>query len=233
MTVAVDLWQWALDVDEAERGRLGAYLSDDERARAGRFVFERDRNRFVVARGRLREILGRELSRAPGALRFTYSENGKPALDDGFGDLRFNLSHSESVAALALARAFELGVDVEFVRPLKEDVAERFFSRRENEQLASLPADDQLAGFYRCWTRKEAIVKAIGEGLSRPLDSFDVSVAGDVPPVVERLEGEADAQRVWRLAHFVPAVGFIGAAACRTGGAPIALTLHDIASGRR
>ncbi len=228
MTVEVDLWLWALDVGDVERERLGAFLSDDEGARAGRFVFERDRNRFTVGRGRLREILGRELSRAPAALRFTYSENGKPALA-GAGDVRFNLSHSEGVAALALARAFELGVDVEFVRPLKEDVAERFFSRREIEQLAGLAADDQLPGFYRCWTRKEAIVKAIGEGLSRPLDSFDVSVAGDAPPVVERLDGEADARHAWRLAHFVPAAGFIGAVACRTGGLPIALTRRDIA----
>jgi len=227
MTVKVDLWLWALDVDDGERERLAAFLSDDETARAARFVFERDRERFVVGRGRLREILARKVSRAPAELRFSYSENGKPALQ-GFGDAQFNLSHSEGVAVLALSQAFELGVDVEFVRPLKEDVAERFFSRREIDQLASLPADDQLAGFYRCWTRKEAIVKAIGDGLSRPLDSFDVSVGADVPAVVERLEGEADAPRAWRLAHFVPAAGYIGAVACRTGGAPIVLTRHDI-----
>jgi 4'-phosphopantetheinyl transferase len=222
--IDVDLWVWSLDVDKSERRRLAAFLSDDETARAARFVFERDRHRFIVGRGRLREILARELGEQPTALRFSYAAHGKPSLP-AHADFHFNLSHSEALAALGVARA-EIGVDVERVRPFKEDVAERFFSRREAATLKALPASEQLDAFYRCWARKEAIVKAIGEGLSHPLDSFDVTLTADAPAVVERFQGEADAANVWRLIHFDPAEGFAGAVACRTGGADLRLRLR-------
>lgn len=225
--VAVDLWVWPLDVDDAERGRLAAFLSQEEAARAQHFVFAKDRERFIVAHGRLREILGRQLKCSPGDVTFTVSAHGKPTLAGQA--LHFNLTHSEGLAAVVTAD-LELGVDIEFVRPLKDDVAKRYFSRREIASLAALPADDQLSGFYRCWTRKEAIVKAIGEGLTRALDSFDVSVAADQAAVVERLEGEADASRRWRLMHFEPALSFVGAIACRTGGAQLAIHRRDAAS---
>jgi 4'-phosphopantetheinyl transferase len=224
MTVQIDLWTWPLDVDAAERARLSAFLSDDEKARAARFVFERDRERYIVAHGRLREILGGRANAHPNTLHFEHSDQGKPALVPRA--FHFNLSHSDGLAALAVSADFALGVDVEAVRPLKEDVAERFFSRREVEALARLSPDDQLHGFYRCWTRKEAVIKAIGEGLSRPLDSFDVSVEAGVSPTLERLDGEADAPQRWRLAHFDPAPGFVGAVACRTGGAALVLKRH-------
>lgn len=211
--VDVDLWVWPLDVAEGERERLATHLSEDERARAARFAFARDRQRYTVARGRLREILAARLSCGAAALGFDYSENEKPTLRGGQA-CQFNLSHSEGMAALAICDGFELGVDIEHVRPLKEDIAGRYFSRREVDALRRLPDGEQLDGFFRCWTRKEAIVKAIGEGLTRPLDSFDVSVS--LPAVVERIVG--DDAREWRLAHFEPAAGYVGAIACRTGG---------------
>jgi 4'-phosphopantetheinyl transferase len=177
-----------------------------------------------VGRGRLRELLARELGGEAAALKFSYSDHDKPFLDGA--PLHFNLSHSDGIAALGVSERHELGVDVEFIRPLKEDIAARYFSRAEMAALAKLADDDQLEGFYRCWTRKEAVVKAIGEGLSRALDSFDVTVAKNAPASIERLEG--DEARHWQLEHFLPAEGFVGAIACRTGGAPIRVTRREI-----
>jgi 4'-phosphopantetheinyl transferase len=216
--ITVDLWTWTLDVDDAERGRLYAYLSEDEVARAARFIFDRDRQRFIVARGRLREILAQVVGAKPAALRFDYASHGKPSLTGG--GVKFNLSHSETMAALGVS-THELGVDIEHVRPLKEDIAARFFSAREVAVLRALPEGAQLDAFFRCWTRKEAIVKAVGDGLSHALDTFDVTLTADRPAVVERFEGEADARQVWRLAHFDAGAGYLGAVACRTGGAAL------------
>ncbi len=221
--VEIGLWVWTLDVGAAERIRLATLLSSDEQARAARFVFDRDRERYIVGRGRLREVLARELGGDGAGLTFSYTEHGKPFLDGAA--LRFNLSHSEGVAALAVAHDVDLGVDVEFVRPLKEDIAARYFSRAEMAALAKLADGDQLEGFYRCWTRKEAVVKAIGEGLSRALDSFDVTVAKNAPASIERLEG--DEARHWKLEHFTSAAGFVGAIACRTAGAPVRVTRRE------
>jgi 4'-phosphopantetheinyl transferase len=212
--VDVELWVWPLDVGADERGRFYAMLSDDEVARAERFVFERDRHRYVTARGRMREILARLLGARPTDLRFAYSSHGKPSLPT---EVHFNLSHSDALAALGVSRTHELGVDVEHVRPLKEDIAERFFSRAEVAALRAMPEHAQLDAFYRCWTRKEAVVKAIGEGLSRPLDSFDVTLDADAARL-SRMEGESGGPSAWQLAHFAPAPGFHGAIACRTGG---------------
>lgn len=217
MTIEVALHVWPLDVSEEERARLGKFLSEDERARAARFVFERDQRRFVAARGRLREVLGAVVGARPATIAFTTSAHGKPAL--GSGEVAFNLSHSSGLAALGIARGLAIGVDIEEVRPLKENVAERFFSKREVAALRALGASEQLEAFYRCWTRKEAIVKAIGEGLSHPLDTFDVTIGIDAQ--VERFEG--DDAMAWRLTHFEPAPGFMGAVACRTDGRPLVL----------
>jgi 4'-phosphopantetheinyl transferase len=218
MTVEVALHIWPLDVGEDERARLFELLSADERARASRFVFERDQKRFAVARGRLRELLAEATGVKPASIAFATSAHGKPALVSG--DLTFNLSHAGGLAALGIAREHAIGVDIEEVRPLKEDVAGRFFSAREVSALRALPAAEQVGAFYRCWTRKEAIVKAIGDGLSHPLDTFDVTIGLEAK--VERFEGERDAS-LWQLQHFDPAPGFAGAVACRTGGAILRL----------
>src|SRR6185295_998646 len=216
MSVIVDYWVWPLDVEDAESERLRSLLSGEERDRAARFAFGRDQKRFIAAHGRVREILAMRMGRAPAALEFRCSEHGKPSLRDA-GGCRFNLTHSEGIAALAICDGFEIGIDLEQLRPLAERVAEFYFSQCEVKALSRLPGSEQLVGFYRCWTRKEAIVKAIGEGLSRSLDTFDVSVIR-APAVVERLEGDPDASRNWRLAHF-EGEGFVGAIACCTGGA--------------
>ncbi len=225
--IVIDLWVWRLDVDAGERRRLEAFLSADEIARAHRFVFARDRERFIAGRGRLREILATRLAMPPAGLVFSYSETGKPNIGTRAAELQFNLSHSAGLAALVVTEGIELGVDIEQVRPLKEDIATRFFSPREVAYLKSLSEAEQLPAFYRCWTRKEAVLKATGEGLRRALNSFDVAFAADAPARVDRMEGEANPVRDWRLVAFDPADGLAGAIACRTGGAEVELRRGD------
>lgn len=200
----VDVWATALDRPPATLERLGRLLTDDETARAKRFVFARDRRRFVVARGVLRELLGAYLGRAPGAIRFVYGAAGKPALApplDAAG-LEFNVSHSDEIALYAVGLYRPVGADVEQVRALDdlEALAERNFSRAERRALFALPLTQRLAGFFACWTRKEAFIKALGEGLSHPLDAFTVSLAPGEPARFVEIGGEAgDAER-WTLA---------------------------------
>src|SRR5687768_4340971 len=191
----------SLDI-EAEP--LAGLLSDDERRRAERFVFERDRRRYTVARARLRQLLGERLGAAPESLRLAYGRHGKPALArrPAQRDLRFNVSHCGEVAAYAFTEGREVGVDVEEVRllPDADEVAMRFFSQRERAAYLRLPASERPQGFFNCWTRKEAFVKAVGDGLSHPLETLDVSLA----------------PAGWTLSSFVPAAGLVGAVAIRT-----------------
>lgn len=221
---AIDLFTWPLDLDGGKIARLRAVLSDDELDRADRFVMERDRIHFIAARGGLRELLAERVSDHPAALKLAYSEHGKPSL---IGGPKFNLSHSGGLAALALTDAHDLGVDIEVVRTIKEDLARDNFSASEQKELAALSAHDRRAGFFRCWTRKEAVIKATGDGFARDLMSFDVSLSESDPRLL-RVDG--DDARAWQLTHFEPRTGYIGAIACRTGGAPIKLTRRSESS---
>lgn len=160
-------------------------LSADEIQRASRFRFEQDRLHFTVARGILRQILGNLLEIDAGRVRFRYSEYGKPSLSGEFDSSRltFNISHSAGRLLMAFAIGREIGVDIEHVRPdfATHDIAERFFSASEVQRLRSLPSAFHAEAFFNCWTRKEAYIKAIGEGLSCPLDKFDVTLAPGEP----------------------------------------------------
>lgn len=182
---------------------LSRLLCDEERSRAARFRFERDRRRFIVARAHLRGLLAARLGAAPDAIEFVYGANGKPALATRFAESgwRFNLSHCEELAVYAFSRAGEIGIDVEAVHALAEadDIAARVFSRRENQAYRALAPRDRPLGFFRCWTRKEAFVKALGDGLSMPLADVDVSAA----------------PCGWRLHSFSPLPGFVAALAHR------------------
>lgn len=223
--IAIDVLTFPLDVAPDERERLARWLAPDERARVARLHSQRERERAQVARGRLRERLAARLGAPPEALRFALSAHGKPALAAPRGPPpHFNLSHAGGLAALALCDEVELGIDIEALVPVKEKVAERFFSAREVAALAALPAGERLAAFHRCWTRKEAVLKALGDGLTRRLDSFDVPLAARGPLAVERMEGEADPARDWALLAFEPAAGFAGALALRAAGRPVTLT---------
>lgn len=177
----VHLWRVDLAAVADGESRWLTILSPDEQTRAARFRFARDRRRFAATRAVLRMVLGAYLGSEPGKIIFAYAEKGKPSLrsQNSAESIEFNVSHSGDVALLAFARGRPLGVDVEQVRdnldPLA--IARRYFSAQEQSQLAALAPEERYAGFFRCWTRKEAYIKARGDGLSLPLDSFDVSLA--------------------------------------------------------
>jgi 4'-phosphopantetheinyl transferase len=206
----VHVWRANLHCEEAALHRFAATLASDEMARANRFYFQRDRNSHIAARGILRELLGQYLNRSPSELVFDYGSFGKPSLrpDTPEPFVQFNVSHSHGLALLAFATGRQLGVDVERIRPdiAAEEIAERYFSPIEVAELNALPPSLRAEGFFLCWTRKEAYVKARGEGLQIPLKSFHVSVT---PSHLERLHS-ADSNR-WSLHSLRPSPDSVGA----------------------
>ena len=208
-----------LDVGPETVRASAALLSDAERQRAGRLARDRDRRRFIVARSRLRQLLGERLGVRPQAVELIYGERGKPALARRFAgsDLRFNVSHCDDVAVYAFSRGREIGIDVEALRSVRDadDIAAHFFSRRENEAYLSLDPGDKPLGFFNCWTRKEAFIKALGDGLYHPLDGFDVSLAPDEPARILRLGSTPGDHCGWALHSFLPGPGLIGAVVVR------------------
>ena len=185
--------------------QLESTLAEDEKARATRFIFERHRDHFIAARGILRDLLGRYVHRAPQTIRFLFGPQGKPRLADLGTDsaVRFNLSHSHGLAMIAIGLRREVGIDIELLRPdfAGEEIAERYFSAKEVNELRTLPAELRTEGFFLCWTRKEAYIKARGDGLHVPLDSFSVSLSPGTLPKIS----SADESR-WRIESFVPSL---------------------------
>ena len=211
------VWRIPLVGDGALRERRTALLSDEERARMGRFHFERDRHGFALKRGALRLLLGGYLGDDPRKLAFRAGEWGKPEVAGLPPPLRlqFNVSDSGEWALLAVVRDARVGVDIERLRPVPEigAVARDHFSQRELAQLEALEGPPALTAFFNCWTRKEAWLKGTGRGLSLALDSFDVSLLPGDPPRLLRVDGEpAEPQRWWMVA-LDPAPGYVGAAA--------------------
>ncbi|HEY9429206.1 MAG TPA: 4'-phosphopantetheinyl transferase superfamily protein [Gemmatimonadaceae bacterium] len=220
----VHVWSISLDAHGVRLDALARELSDEERSRAGRFVFDADRARFVTGHARLRTILARYLDVAPSALRFGSNAFGKPRVTCGEAvpPIRFNFSHSGRLALCAVARARDVGVDVERIEASEslDEIADRFFSPDEAEALDALPPAQRCQAFYACWSRKEAYVKGHGRGMSMPLDSFDVSLLpGDQDALLaDRNECE---QSVWTLCDLCPAPGFAAALAVEGRGASI------------
>jgi 4'-phosphopantetheinyl transferase len=216
---AVHVWRVSLDESPSQLASFRNTLDDGERSRADRFYFSRDRERFIVARGVLRALLGRYLNRSPESLTFTCSIHGKPALASEYGEdtIRFNLSHSHRTALYAFTRGRELGVDLEFIRGdlEAEQIAERFFSQSEIVALHALPPALRKYAFFLCWTRKEAYIKARGEGLSMPLDQFDVSLIPGEPAVLLSIEPDPDEALRWSLRNLTPGSGYAAALAIR------------------
>jgi 4'-phosphopantetheinyl transferase len=213
----VEVWATGLDRAPAVLARMRAILADDETARAARFHFERDARRFVVARAVLRELLGAYLAVTPREVSFVNGPRDKPGLApplDASG-VQFNVSHSGEIALYAVTRHRPVGVDVEQVRALDNlaALAERNFSRAERAALFALPPAHRPAAFFACWTRKEAYVKALGEGLAHPLDAFTVSLAAGEPARVTEIGGDAAAAQRWTLAALDVAPGYEAAVA--------------------
>ena len=210
---------WTVPLDLTPTRFLNLSLSSDERDRAERFVFENDRRRFVTCRGLLRDLLARYLGADPAGLTFYYGPKGKPFLAAPFDriDLRFNLAHSEDLAIFAFTRGAAVGVDVERVRDIPDmaDLAERVFSAREKAAYGALPDNEKRTAFFRGWTRKEAFIKALGDGLSFPLDGFEVSPGPGSPARSISIDGDETEARRWSVRDLSPAPGFVGAIAVK------------------
>jgi len=207
----IHVWQSPLDLDDSATKRAEEQLSDSERARAERFHFLRDRNRYIVARGWLRVYLGDYLGIPPAAVSLDTTPVGKPRLvGEPPEGLRFNIAHSEDIALFAFARNHEVGVDLEREKGhiAWRDLAERYFAPEEVAEMMSLPAAQQQTAFYRCWTCKEAYVKALGLGLQVPLDGFAVALAPDQPARLIHTSHDPQQRDRWELLCITPASGF-------------------------
>ena len=216
----VHVWRAGLDLPNRNVQELGEDLSSDERERAGRYHFEKDRKYLIVRRGILRRILGFYLNLKPSRIQFRYGENGKPALADtfGIGAIHFNLSHSNGVALFAFARDREIGVDIEYMRDIPEmdKIVEQFFSKRERDVFRKLPKSQKREAFFNGWTCKEAFIKTLGDGLSRSLDKFDVSLAPGEPANLLRIEDDLTEASRWSIQGLKPAPHYVGAFAVKS-----------------
>ncbi len=221
----VHVWRASLQVSDNEYTTMQKLLSEDEHAHALRFVFEKDRRRWVVAHGLLRRLLSRYLLVNPGDLQFSFNPFGKPAIahPQSGARLQFNMAHSADLVLYAFSFDQQVGIDVEYRR---KDVgymqlAHSYFSPREYTKLMSLPHQLQQEAFFLCWTRKEAYIKAKGKGLSIPLATFDVSlIPGEPAALLSSIEDENAANR-WLLCDLDPGFNYAGALAVEEVGKQI------------
>jgi 4'-phosphopantetheinyl transferase len=208
----VHIWRINLGAEEPRIQRCRGLLSSDEIQRASRFYFEKHRCRFIVARGAMRNILGRYGEFPPQELVFSCGEKGKPELSGALGQcgIKFNLSHAHDIALLAVAQGLDIGVDVEFVDPEfgSEEIASRFFSTSEINALLALPSGARTEAFFSCWTRKEAYIKARGDGLSIPLDSFQVAFGPGVPATILQVRVDPGEVSRWSIYDIEVGAGY-------------------------
>jgi 4'-phosphopantetheinyl transferase len=225
----VHVWRFPLDVDHAALVRLEATLDDVERARANRLRGELLRRRFVVGRGALRTILAGYLGGEPARIALAYGTHGKPSLAEADG-LEFNLAHSGGLGLCAVVSGRAVGVDLEALRPMEnaERIIGRYFTPREQAEFLAHAAAGRLSAFYRGWTRKEAFLKATGDGLAASLDSFEVSLGPDPGPpgsLLLRVGADPAAAGRWTLRELDAPPGF--AAALAVAGTPRQIVLRD------
>ena len=213
----VHLWITPLTAPAEKLSYFKSILSADEKERARRFRKISDGKRYLVARGSLRFLLASYGAGAPDRLQFTYGVFGKPSLSNQTSKtiLNFSVSHSEDQGLFGFARARRIGVDLEYVR-LDVDalaLAKRYFSPDEFRRLRRLPATERYQAFYCAWTRKEAYLKACGEGLSFGLDRVEVSFSPAEPAMIRAVAGAPNVSAAWTLKHLSPAPHYLGAAA--------------------
>ena len=212
----IHIWQASLDQPADRWHDLASLLSLDETARAAAFIFERDRRKFIVARALLRQLLGRYLNTNPRAVTFVYADKGKPSVA-GHPILQFNVTHSHELALYAFGNNQPLGIDLEYKREVTDmqGIARGNFSAHENAVFNALPDHLKQEAFFNCWTRKEAYIKALGEGLSHPLDSFDVTFVPGEPARLTDVRGFPDEAAQWSFYGFKPRPDYIAALATR------------------
>lgn len=215
----VRVWQVRLDAASLSPRGMEQLLSSDEKERARRYVFERDRRRFTAARGSLRQILSRYLDQDPEAITFAYGSEGKPRLADDASDLRFNVSHSGEIALIAVTHGRELGIDVECLRPLTdlEGLLATNFSACEIEAFRALPKENAQMSFFAGWTRKEAYLKAKGCGLAIPLNGFSVTMDPMQPAALLDVENSPSEASRWRMIDLAVPEGYAGTLVAENG----------------
>jgi 4'-phosphopantetheinyl transferase len=208
----------SLDLPQTRWTPLTAMLSDDEQLRAARFQFDEPRQRFVICRATLRQLLGNTCGIAPEAIRFRYGDYGKPELDVADPDpasprIEFSVSHSSDLGLIAIARGSPVGVDIEYQNPSVKilRLAERFFAPAEATVLRNLTTAQQLAGFYRGWTCKEAYLKATGRGLSLSLSSFCVAIEPDQPAALRHVDDQPEEPGRWTIQSLDVAANYAAA----------------------
>jgi len=216
----IHVWHVSLKIDSNDIAHYRRTLSTDEKERAERFHFAKDCNRFIAARGMLRALLGCYLGKHPSCIQFSYNHHGKPFLKC-FADnksLGFNVSHSDEKALYAFSKGLPIGVDLERIRMdlSFEPIAIRFFSPSEAAMFCSLPEPARMEAFFNCWTRKEAFVKAKGNGLSLELDQFDVSLRPGEPASLLETRYDQDDLMNWSLHDIDAGKGFKAALAVET-----------------
>lgn len=209
--VLSDVRLWLVDLDTADDlGADRALLSSDEAARAERFVFERHRARFIVGRAALRRLLAEATGQPADSLVFSYGPTGKPALPGAVAPW-FNVSHSDRLGLVAITTRGPIGVDIERKRQIDDvlRLARTAFSENELRALEAVEPSDRHAAFFAGWTRKEAYIKARGDGIGS-LGAFDVSLRPEEASLLRAVDGDAERTR-WTMASFAPADGFAGA----------------------
>lgn len=224
----IHVWRINLAIPGYGWQSLTTLLTDDERAKAQRFHFERHRRRQVVGRAALRTLLGDYLQCPPQSIGFAYNSHGKPRLaEDGVG-LSFNLSHTQEVMLAAFVLNSEIGIDIESVQRDVDcmEIGQRWFSQLESRSLRALPENARRDAFFRAWSRKEAYIKARGEGISHPLQRFSVSLDTSEPRLIEHLDDARETQR-WRTIDIDAGNEYRAAVVVET--ADWALSLHRLA----
>ncbi|MGI9549671.1 MAG: 4'-phosphopantetheinyl transferase family protein [Aurantibacter sp.] len=208
----IHVWTKNFGAVQHETERLIHLLNDHEKIRANKFKFPKDRQRFIVSRAVLKVLLGRYLDENPQEIEFEYGAYGKPEVKVP-SSVNFNISHAGNMVVLGFVKNYTIGVDVEIVKNDFDvvELAENFFSQDEIRALSNTNENERFRAFYRCWTRKESFIKAVGQGLSYPLDSFAVSLDDDHSAEFLKINGIPDPQKNWRLHSFIPADGYIAA----------------------
>ena len=212
----VHIWTMPAKASDAVVAQFERVLSEDEAQRAARFRFSHLRDSFVITHGVLRHLLGRYLGVDPPRICFSYGDKGKPGVASA-ANLQFNLTHSGDMAAGAFTTGCQLGIDAEHIRPVEEmqQIANHYFASEESAELMLLPENEREPAFFRCWTRKEAYIKAIGDGLSCALDSFQVTLLPNVPPRLVHIGGDRVAAEMWSLHDLCLAPDYAAALAYR------------------
>lgn len=208
----VHIWRAELQVPTSDLSSYISILSKEERARANRFYFQKDRNQFAVGRSILRQLIGKYAGVDPKGIQFEYSEFGKPSCPQ-IANLKFNLSNKNGLALIGFTLEAEIGVDLEEIQPniAVASIAENFFAQKEREAILRLPEDQQVAAFFHCWTCKEAFIKAHGQGLSLALDQFEVEVHPEIPAALKKVNWEPAIADKWDIQAFIPQINFAGA----------------------